>query len=260
MLTIQPNFTNQSYRKVPAFKAAQDNSTPEDEIYESKTNYYESKKQEFENLANKAETPKSLKDIANVFKIVSTMFLEGWAVAWGTRKGANFVKSSVVEGASSDVAKGTKNILKPIGKGFVAAGKKIAEYAAEGIKYIKGTSLYIKANKGIESIVEKMNTNKVGRFVLNVLGKISNGVKAAFNLAAKPFKKVAEKVKTTSFDEAYDKTAKAASSTLGVGAGAASGYTEIMHPEKTKVEEKENEKKVTENNDDVENLDEEEEE
>jgi len=256
MLTIQPNFTNQSLRRVPAFKG-ETGQTPEDKYYQEKINFYENGKKEFENLINDDKTAKPLKKLAKTFKVISEMLLEGWAVAWGASKGARFMKASVAEGVNSQFAKGTKDVLKPVGKGLIAAGKKLAGFAESAVKYIKGTPAYTKLNEKLTKITEKMNNNKYGRFALNVLNKIGEGIKVVADFVAKPFKKVANSMKNTSFDKAYDKTAKATSTTLGVGAGAASGYNEVMHPEKAKVENEtdtvkpENEEQVAEEEEEV---------
>lgn len=237
MLSIQPNFTNQAIRRSPVFKGEYDTApTPEEKYYESKTNYYEGQMNDFENLLNDDRTIKPLKKIAGVFKVISEVLFNGWAVAWGASKGARFVKSSVVSGVNSDFAKSAKNVIKPLGKLIVSAGEKAAGLAKSAVEFVKGTKGYAKLNEGLSALVTKMDGNKYGKIVLNVLGKIRDGIVAATNIVLKPLKNFAANVKNTPFDTAYDKVAKATSTTLGVGAGAASGYNEIVHPENAKIE------------------------
>ena len=233
MLTIQPNITNQTIRKQPAFKAEQNR---DDSFYESKTNYYEGQKKDFEDLSNDIKTPKALKKIAKTFAVISTMLLEGWAVAWGATKGAKFVKSSVASGLDTEFVKGSKEVLKPIYKGFVQAGNKIAEFAKAASARIKGTKIYTNLSEKLAKVVEKMENNKFGKVVLTVLRTIGKGAKKVADFIAKPFKTAANKIKETSFDTAYDNATKTVSTTLGVGAGAASGYNEIVHPEQAKAD------------------------
>lgn len=250
MLSIQPNFTNQAVRRVPVFKGENGIDTADEKRLESKRDFYESQKKEFEELAEQEGTPKTLKAILDVFKTISTVLFEGFAVAWGAKKGANFVKSSVISGAESSAAKGTKEVLKPIAKGFVDAGKKLFGFVDKTVSKVKTSNAFTKMSDFIQNVVQKMEAKPAGKVVLNVLRKIGSGIKAVFNFIATPFRKLANNIKGTSLSEAYDKTAKAASTTMGVGAGVASGYNEIAHPEKTKVPETEPETKKAENDTD----------
>ncbi len=251
MLSIQPSITNQTIRKAPVFKGDTSSNTIDEHLYESKRDYYEGQKNEFESILNDERTVKPLKDIARVFKVISEILFEGWAVAWGASKGAKFVKSSVVGGINSNVGKGIKNVLKPLGKGIVAAGEKIAQYAQATVKYVKATPTYAKFQKNAAEIIEKMDNNKYGKIALKALNTIYNGVEEVAGWVVKPFKKFAASLKNTSFDAAYDKAAKATSTTLGVGAGATCGYNEVMHPERANVNEQEETEKVAEDRNDV---------
>ena len=69
----------------------------------------------------------------------------------------------------------------------------------------------------------------------------------ADDFIAKPFEKFAEKIKGADFNTAYDKAAKVTSTTLGVGAGAASAYDEAVHPETQKMHDEVDDEEV--NND-----------
>ena len=247
MLSIQPNYSTQTVRKMPVFKGEDSSGPIDDKLYQSKKDYYEGQRIEFENIINDENTIKPLKKAANVFKIISGVLLEGWAVAWGASKGASFVKSSVKSGMNSEFAKGAKNVLKPLGKGLVAAGEQLAKLAKSAVETFKGTSLYTKMNENFTAIITKMDSNKYGKVVMDILRNVGHGIKVAAGYITKPLKEFAQKVKDTPFDTAYDKTAKAASTTLGVGAGLTSGYNEVMHPEDAVVEED----KTAENKDDI---------
>ena len=146
-----------------------------------------------------------------------------------------------------DIAKGAKNVLKPLGKGLVAAGEQLAKLAKSAVETFKGTSLYTKMNENFTAIITKMDSNKYGKVVMDILRNVGHGIKVAAGYITKPLKEFAQKVKDTPFDTAYDKTAKAASTTLGVGAGLTSGYNEVMHPEDSVVEDD----KIAENKDDI---------
>ncbi len=236
MLSVQPSITNQTIRKAPVFKGELSSNNIDDNSYKSKRDYYEGQKNEFESILNDENTVKPLKNIARVFKVISEILFEGWAVAWGASKGAKFVKTSVVGGVNSNVGKGIKDVLRPLGKGIVAAGEKIAQYAQATVKYVKATPTYAKFQKNAAEIIEKMDNNKYGKIALKAFGAIYNGLEKVAGLVVNPLKKFAANVKNTSFEAAYDKVAKATSTTLGVGAGAACGYNEVMHPEKANVD------------------------
>lgn len=243
MLTIQPNFTTQHTNKIP-FRGKEDPvfkvETPEDEFYNKQTSFYEKQKQEFEDLLDDERTPKFLKKLGKAFKIGSEVLFQGWLVAWGASKGAKFVKSSVISGVNSNAA---KSAMKTAGK-FTDSIKNAAgflfEKAGKAVSDIKSTQTYMNFAQKFENLVKRLDENKYGHYVMAAFGTIGSGIKKAVGIIKEPFVKhyvkLSEKMKNTDFGTVYDKTAKAASTTLGVGAGATCAYDEIVHPEKQDIE------------------------
>ena len=237
MLSIQPvNVTSPKMRNVQfGNRSAFTVETPEDEAYSEKTKFFEKQKQEFENIVNDERTPEFLKKMGKAFKVISEALFNGWLVAWGASKGAKFVKSSVASGMNGKVAQEAKTFAKPIANGFRKAAGAIAGGFATVGEHIKASKTYTNLAEKLTNFAEKMDNHKYGQYVMSGLRLVGKGIKAAFGFVAKPFEKLAEKIKGTSFDTAYDKAAKATSTTLGVGAGAASAYDEAVHPETQKM-------------------------
>ncbi len=237
MLSIQPvSVTSPKVRNVQfGNRNAFTVETPEDEAYSEKTKFYEKQKQEFENIVNDERTPEILKKMGKAFKVVSEALFNGWLVAWGASKGAKFVKSSVASGMNGKMATEAKSLIKPLISGFSKAAGAIAGGVATVAKHVKASNAYTNFAEKATKFAEKMDNHKYGQYLMSGLRLIGKGAKAVFNFIAKPFEKLAEKIKGADFNTAYDRAAKATSTTLGVGAGAASAYDEAVHPETQKM-------------------------
>lgn len=249
MLSIQPvSVTSPRVRNVQfGNRNAFTIETPEDEAYSEKTKFYEKQKQEFENIVNDERTPEILKKMGKAFKVVSEALFNGWLVAWGASKGAKFVKSSVASGMNSKMAAEAKSLIKPLIRGFSNVAGAVAGGAARVAEHVKASSAYTNLTEKVTKFTEKMDNHKYGQYLMSGLRLIGEGAKAVFNFIAKPFEKFAEKIKGADFNTAYDKAAKVTSTTLGVGAGAASAYDEAVHPETQKMHDEVDDEEV--NND-----------
>lgn len=238
MLSVQPVSvaTSQKVRNVNfGNRSSFTVETPDDENYNKKTKFYEKQKNEFENIINDEEAPEILKKMGRFFKVVSEALFNGWLVAWGASKGAKFVKSSVASGLNSKAAENLKTFAKPLGEKFTTLSGAVAGGIASVGERIKATNVYTNISKKLTNLAEKLDGDKYGQYVMAGLRFVGSGVKSVLKLIAKPFEKLAEKVKGAEFDKAYDKAAKFTSTTLGVGAGAASAYDEAVHPETQKM-------------------------
>ena len=221
MLTIQPSFTTKPVRKI-AFKgegaesaeangttAANDPSDTENRFYQSKVNHYEQQVKGYEEALEDENTPNMLKRVIKIFKVASEALLEGWAVAWGAKKGANVIKTPLV---NSNFAKGTAKIFKGAGKGL----GKVASAISEGYSKIKATKF--------------MTENSVGKAISSGLGYIEK----VFSYIGKKVSQWTAPLKGAKAEAIYDKAANVTSKTFGVGAGAAGAYnaaTEGKKPE-----------------------------
>ena len=56
MLSIQPNYSTQTVRKMPVFKGEDSSGPIDDKLYQSKKDYYEGQRIEFENIINDENT------------------------------------------------------------------------------------------------------------------------------------------------------------------------------------------------------------
>lgn len=227
MLTIQPKITSYS-RPVVTFKAGYDESG--DDFYKSKIDYYKKQAAEFDELANNNDSPGGFRKVMKFFAVVAGALLEGWAVAWGASKGAKILKGGIKRGVHSNFAKQTKEVLKPIYNGIKASSKKAVEKGTEIIEKIKTSKL---ANK-LTEFIGKMKENKVGKYVVKAFEYVGKAFKYVGSLIGKAAKKVAEPFKGKPAGEIYDKGAKAASVTLGVGAGAAGAYNAATNAQERK--------------------------
>lgn len=240
MLTIQPNFTTKPVSKV-AFghsgATAFSVETPEDEYYNDKTNFYKKQSKEFDNIIEDDRTPEFLRKMGKAFKIGSEVLFQGWLVAWGASKGAKFLKSSVISGVSSDSAKAAMKTAGKVTDGIQKAAGFLFEKAGKVVERVKTTPAYMNFAQKFENLVKRLDENKYGQYAMAAFRAIGSGIKKVAGYIKKPFVAAGEKLKNADFSTAYDKTAKAASTTLGVGAGATCAYDEIVHPENQAAEE-----------------------
>lgn len=218
MLTVQPKIANYVNSKPVSFKALDDEMSQNDlrgeNYYKEKVDYYSQQVREFENLAQDLTSPPPVRKTMKAFRVVSEALLEGWAVAWGASKGAKILKPS------GKFAKNLKDILRPIYKGFKTSGQKIGEAFTGTVNKIK-TSKFAEKLSGF---VDKMRENSVGKYIVKGFEYIGKAFKYVGNLIVKGAKKLVEPFKGKTNGEIYDKASKVASTTLGVGAGAAGAY------------------------------------
>lgn len=239
MLTIQPKFTTQAYNagKIPFKGEGFSVETTEDKLYDEKTKYYEKQKNEFEKLKKDVNASGTFKTILSGFSTISSALFEGWMVAWGASKGAKFLKGSVINGVNSKVAKGASEaaapVLKGVGKFFSKIGTKVSELVGK----VKTSPLATKISEKLTKVAEKMDNTKLGKPVMTALRAVGKAIKAVMKFIAKPFEKLAAKLKGADISSTYDKVAKTTSTTLGVGAGTAEVYNKVMHPENAKISE-----------------------
>lgn len=219
MLTVQPKFSSYAVPKEISFKSGIDDdfSGPKSEdFYKEKVNYYKRKAAEFADMSNDTSNPDFLKKMMKGFGIISEALLEGWAVAWGTSKGAKILKSSIVSGYNSKFVKSAKKVLKPLNNGFKASKDKLNEV-------IKETANSKTARK-FKIFVHKMSKNPVGKYIVAGFAYAEKALKYVWGLITDNYGKLTELLKGKSRGEIYDKATKVASSTLGVGAGVAGAY------------------------------------
>ena len=230
MLTIQPNISHSSKLRAVSFKGETTTNVlsaeKEDALFKDKIEFYEKQLEELDNSLNDKKTPELLRKIMKGFKIVSEGLLEGWAVAWGASKGSRVVKSTIVKSIEKEGSKAAQEVLTPFAEKVKIFSSKIFGVGAKGAKYIKNTPLATKISEGFSKVVNKMRDNKVGKYIVKSFEYIGNFVS---NKIIKPLKGV-------NASEMYDKAAKATSTTLGVGAGAAGAYNATGRPEQVKKE------------------------
>lgn len=217
MLTIQPNFTTRPVRQI-AFKSegvdAAAGNDPSNDEYQEKVKYYEKKVNEFDDALKDKDTPTILKKLIKVFKVASEALLEGWAVAWGAKKGADVIKPSMVKGVDGEFVKGVKSVLSPVGKLF----GKIAAAASGAYGKFKATKF--------------MTENSFGKTLTKGLEYVEKG----FSYIGEKLSKLkGEKVETI-----YDKAANVTSKTMGAGAGIAGGYNAVTGADQKKPEKADN--------------------
>ena len=212
MLTIQPNFTTHPVRKI-AFKG-EGAYAYDDSMFENKAKYYEDKTKEFDAIINNEKTHPLTKKVIKGFKVISSALWEGWLVAWGAKKGAEVLKSSVISGVGARFVRNAKKVTAPLGKPLRTIGSIISDEAAKYIKRLKASNF-----------MQETSLGKTLTKGLNLLGK---GIKYIGTQVSNLF----APLKKAKADEIYDKTAKTASTILGVGAGAAGGYNAAVNSDK----------------------------
>lgn len=225
MLTIQPKITQYSQqRNNVSFKSREDGGIPDDSFYKEKQAYYEDQIREFDTLIEDEYTPNAFKKVLKGFRVVSEGLLEGCAVAWGASKGAKVIKSAAVKGASHKFTKKAIDVLKPIAEGFRTTGSKIIKALGEKAADFKTSKFATGIAEKFSKIVDNMNKNKVGKFIVNTFETIGKAFKWVGKQFTKGFDNLKGKVKDLKGSEVYDATANVASKTLGAGAGVAGAY------------------------------------
>ena len=230
MLTIQPKFTQSVSNSVVTFRG--DDDSLNEARYSKKRSYYQRQKEEFEEILNDQYVPEGMKKGAKVFKIASEGILEGWAVTWAATKGGKYLKSAFVKLANSKLAKGLKDILKPLNKGLKEVGKNFTKSASKNIDNIKQSSFITNMAKNLTKLEENLNKTGAGRAVVKTVKAIGKGLKATGRLIKKFAQKIAQPFKKMT----YDKAAKATASTLGVGSGIAGAYSAARESKNDKVD------------------------
>ena len=229
MLTIQPKITNYTNSRL-AFgsgEASDAEANKNDEFYKQKIDFYKKQKQEYDNLLNENSTaPKGFKAVIRGFKIISEALLEGWALAWGVRKGSKVMKTSVLEGTNSSFTKKAKDILKPMWKGIKSSGSKLKESVVKSYETFKASKFATNVVEKVNKTVEALNGNPVGKYVVKTFEYIGKAFKFAGAMLKKGYEWIKKPFVGKSADELYEKGTKAAATTLGVGAGGTAIYTE----------------------------------
>lgn len=235
MLTIQPKLSHYSTSKL-AFKGEKDNagfSSDEirnDDFYREKIDFYKKQKQEYENLLDEhSDAPKGFKTVVRGFKIISEALLEGWALAWGVRKGSKVMKTTVMSGVNSSFTKKAKDILRPMWKGIKSSGSKLSESVSNSYQTFKASKFATDVVEKFNKIVTALNNNPVGKYVVKTFEYIGKALKYAGAMVKKGYEFVKKPFAGKSADELYEKGSKAAATTLGVGAGGTALYTEANH-------------------------------
>jgi hypothetical protein len=234
MLTIQPKFTHLSNSRPIAFRSegSVDNEVDEGSL-KTKADFYERKVREFDETLGDTKAPKTLKTMAKVFKVVSEALFEGWLVAWGATKGSNVVKSAILSGMNGKTASRAKNLVKPVGKYF----NKAVTFVGEKFAKIQNSEKVLKFVDKANSIIDRLDKNTVGHYVVQGAKIIGKGVKAVFDFVSGLVKKAKNPVKDMSAGQIYDKVTKVTSTTLGVGAGVAGAYNSATNAEARKAAE-----------------------
>ncbi|MCM1338746.1 MAG: hypothetical protein NC191_03645 [Muribaculaceae bacterium] len=220
MLTIQPNVTaatRQYAQKNLHFKGVDDDIT--EEYVKGKQKFYEKQINDSEKIINNKKAPDTLKKIMKGIKVVSEGIIEGWAVLWGAKKGANFAKSGAISSVNSKFA-------KSVGKGFKAFGG----FIAKGFEKLSQSGLAEKAG----NLVEKLNNTKFGKYIVSTGKAVVKAVKAAASFVKNKF----SGIKGENIEKTYDKVANGTATTLGVGSGVAGTYSAAKAEEKKTAEEK----------------------
>lgn len=191
MLAIQPTGISQTASKYQNFKG--ESYALDDETYSNKRRYYESQRDECDELIEDKYLPRSVKNAVKVGKVVAEGSLEGWAVAWAATKGAKFSKTMVVKILNNKMI---KNLASKVGDlGSLAKVKSAPLLKDLGAKYTK--------------LLDKLGQDKYGKY-------LANGIKGA--------EKITNKIGTTLKGFTYDKATKITATTLGVGSGLAGAY------------------------------------
>lgn len=225
MLTIQPNITNYSRTRVLSFKAdsganADDIAAKEDAFYKDRVDTYKEQLKKLDESLSDDKTPDIVKKTAKPFRIVSEALLEGWAVAWGASKGSRVIKSSVVKTIEKEGVK-VAETLTPFGEKIQKYGSKVFKTIGKGIERLKNTSFAQKTGEKFSKLFEKMRENSIGKYIVKTFEAVGKFVT----------NKIITPLKGVKVSEMYDKTAKVASNTLGVGAGVAGAYNAASKPE-----------------------------
>ena len=222
MLTIQPKITSYS-RPVVSFKGDED-------FYKSKVDYYTQQYKDFDEMAQDPNSPKGLRKVMKGFAVVAEALLEGWAVAWGASKGAKVLRTPIKNFVNGKFVKHIKDIVRPLTNGVKDSASTITEKITKTADQIKTSKFAEK----LTNIVNKMKENKVGRYVVKAFEYVGKAFKYVGNLVKNGANKVTEYFKGKTAGQLYDKGARAASVTMGVGAGAAGAYNAATNAQERK--------------------------
>ncbi len=197
MLTIQPKFTaGNAFR--PSFRAEDADFLTEDN-YNEERDFFEKQIDGFDDIINDEYMPEKMKKGVKFLRIISEGILEGWAVAWGAKKGINFLRKTGTKTLNSKTYTKAKEILTPAKEGLAKARQNIKKYIGEKLQKI-----------GETQFGQKVKNSKFGKFIKNAFENISAKISAAKT-------KIQEKTNKITFEQATNATA----TTLGVGSGTA---------------------------------------
>ncbi len=206
MLSIQPNFTIQKKSFKPVFRGEKEHESfwTEDRYNEEK-DFYEKQIDGFNDILNEEYMPNSLKKAAKVLRIISEGILEGWAVAWGAKKGLNFMKNTTTRTLNSKNYARAKEILSPAKEGLVKVGNNLKEFGAEKLKALSEKEFVQKMTNPIKNFFEN---KEFGKYIAKQYNSLKEGLGT--------FKgKIKEQINKITFEKATNITA----ATLGVGSG-----------------------------------------
>lgn len=215
MLTIQPiSITHGA--KPTAFRGDFD-----EEAYNSRKNYYAHQKEECDEILENQYVPNTMKKGVKVCKAISEGVLSGWAVAWAALKVAKFGKASALKISNNKFIKKAVATISPIKDGVVQTAKNIKNTVVEKLSSTKlGKAVKARVEKFEKMTDEDLAKYKLGKFAL----KHEEGITKIFDKAKNFATAIKDKASEVKKAVTYDKTAKVAAYTLGIGSGVASAY------------------------------------
>ena len=192
MIKVQPNFISKSAYK-PAFRAQEEYFT-QDKFDEEK-DFYEQQIEGFNDIIDDKYVPSGIKKAAKVLRIISEGILEGWAVAWGAKKGINFLKSSGAKAINSNFYKKSAEILNPAKEGLAKVFANFKEFAVAKLA--------------------KLGETKFGQ------SEFTKFIKKQYDNIKVVLKPIRDKVLEKTGKITFEKATNIAAATLGVGSGTA---------------------------------------
>lgn len=193
MLKIQPNLTVKTAFK-PSFRSNDEEFLTQERFDEEK-DFYEKQIDGFDEIIDDKYIPSGMKKAAKVLRIISEGILEGWAVAWGAKKGINFLKHSGTKTLNSNTYKKVAEIMSPAKDGVLKVMSNLKEFAAKELAKLGET---------------KFGQSKFAKFAKDQYANIKV-------VCSNIKDKVLEKTGKITFKKARN----IASATLGVGSGVA---------------------------------------
>lgn len=218
MLSIQPKFTNSAVAKV-SFKSDNSEYIVDENKYNEKKSYYETRKTDFEESLEDKYIPGRFKKVLRGGVAISEGVLEGWAVTWALIKSAEFLKDGFNKIKNSKLTKDMKEVFAPVKKGFKQAGANIRNVFSKGVNNFKTS----KFSTNFINWVEKLDKNKAGHILVKSVEFVGKTFKKSGEWISKAAKSVLKPLKKMT----YTKTANVAAVTLGIGCGVMGTYNAL---------------------------------